>query len=216
MKRTWLQLALILGLMGSNPAMGQLGSSEAALESAPPLGIEQIRSDLAKLDTGLLEATASDRGQPAELDTSDLKSASLRARDVYRRYLIKAEKISHDLIEIRGRLQPPNQAKQLSVQQLGALSQHISAQNTRLKGSFSHGEDQFRSYQLIQTAVGNLEDAIYYWRTANKYRELYRETAIEKIEDDDVLKLKIRTALNAIDELEEIFNIREALNSLEY
>ena len=209
MKRTWLQLALILGLMGSNPAMGQLGSSEAALESAPPLGIEQIRSDLAKLDTGLLEATASDRGQPAELDTSDLKSASLRARDVYRRYLIKAEKISHDL-------QPPTQAKQLSVQQLGALSQHISAQNTRLKGSFSHGEDQFRSYQLIQTAVGNLEDAIYYWRTANKYRELYRETAIEKIEDDDVLKLKIRTALNAIDELEEIFNIREALNSLEY
>jgi hypothetical protein len=98
------------------------------------------------------------------------------------------------------------------LQQLGAFTQSLSAENLHFKGSFTHGEEKFQTYQLIQTAIHNLEDASNYWRIANRYRSLYRGSLREHMEDDQILKLKIQTALNAIDELKNIVHTRESLS----
>jgi hypothetical protein len=56
-----------------------------------------------------------------------------------------------------------------------------------------------------------LEDAIHYWRLSNHYRRFFRGSSKEHAEDDEILKIKLQTALNTIDELKAIMDTREAL-----
>src|SRR5262249_28376401 len=139
-------------------------------------------------------------GTEAGLDTEEtLKAGSLEAR-IYKNYLTKAETLSQSLIEIRNRLQkdanddnPANASTmrgevgsgRLSLQQLAGLTQSLSAENGRFEDTFKYGENKFASYHAIEEAVKNLEDAVYYWRSANRFRALYRKTAIEHVEDDE-------------------------------
>ena len=186
-----------------------------------------INNQPAASGSGAGEASA--EPEPAPKEDESLKSGNLETH-IYKNYLAKAETLSKSLIDIKNRLQqdasddnPANASNmadgvgsgRLSLQQLGALTQSLSAENERFEDSFQYGENKFSSYQAIETAVKNLEDAVYYWREANRFRALYRKTAIEHVQDDEVLQVKILKAMTAIDQLDNIMKIRGALDRLE-
>jgi hypothetical protein len=160
---------------------------------------DELRRDLAQIDQKAAEGMYG--------EASVLVGRNIKARDIYKNYLERAEGISGQLLSVRPRL-----TETFTLQQLGAFTQSLSAENLRFKGTFTHGEEKFQTYQLIQTAIHNLEDASNYWRIANRYRSLYRGSLREHMEDDQILKLKIQTALNAIDELKSIVHTRESLS----
>lgn len=164
--------------------------------------LEQLKTDLGKID-GL-----STEGLFGE--ASVIVGRDIRARDIYGRYIKRAASISEELLTIRKKLNA--QGDTINLQQLGAICQRISLSNTRFKDTFQHEESQFQSYQLIQKAIGNLEAAISYWRISNQYRKVYRGGVRERMDDDEVLKVKLMTAMNAIEELKTIMQTREALS----
>lgn len=167
--------------------------------------IEQVRLDLRKIDAVVYGGGVA--GQPP------LSGAGLTARDIYRAYIVKAADIRTDLLRVKTRMDTSDW--NLSLQQLGAMAQQVSARNTRFSREFKYGEEAFYSYQLIEKAVTALEDAISYWREANRYRLLYRGTAREHAEDDEVLRLKLQTALSAIDELNAFQDLQASLDMLD-
>lgn len=135
---------------------------------------------------------------------------NIRTRALYRAYINRAVRISEPLLAIRPRLAAQDET--LSLQQLGALSQRLVTQNADFRNSFRHGEQQLRSYRLIQTAIRNFEDAVRYWRLANHFRKTHRGSQLERDTDDEILKAKLQTALNAIDELQLLLKTREKLD----
>lgn len=163
--------------------------------------LQEIKSDLSKIDGYVAGGNYG--------EASVIVGQAIKARSIYKAYLEKATYISNELLVVRNRVDL--QDRTLTLQQLGALSQKLSLDNAHFKDSFTHGEDQFQTYRLIQTAVSNLEDAISYWRISNRFRHIYRGSAKEKHEDEELLQTKLQTALNAIDELKVIIDTREAL-----
>lgn len=183
--------ALILGLL-AQPSWSQ------------GLPLDEIRADLAKIDVRI-------QGQ-AEANAPMPTGGVIKPRDVYHAYLARAEKISGQLLSVKERLE--RHGNTMSLQQLGALSQELTASNRRFEDTFKYGEEQFQSYRLIQKAIHSLEDAIRYWRLCNEYRAMYRGSALEKANDDEVLQIKLQTAITAIDELKAIREMRQALETL--
>ena len=163
--------------------------------------VDELRRDLAKIDE-----FSADGGYE---DAAVIVGQDIRARTIYRHYIKKASGISEDLFTIRKRLSL--QGDSITLQQLGAMSQRLSQENLQFRDSFRHGEEQFHTYHLIQTAITNLEDAIEYWRIGNRYRRVYRGALRDRIEDDEILKVKLQAAVNAIEELNTIRETREAL-----
>lgn len=168
---------------------------------AEPFDLESIRADLSKIDAHISTGEFS--------EASTLVGKDIKARDIYYQYLQKASGISESLLRIRKKIEFNDRT--LTLQQLGALTQRLSAENMHFRDSFTHGQEKFQTYQLIEKAIHNLEDAINYWRVSNQYRFLYRGSVMEQAEDDEILKIKIQTAMNAIAELETIMQTREAL-----
>lgn len=163
--------------------------------------LQLIREDLDKIDGFVASGNYG--------EASVIVGQAIKARSIYNAYLAKASYICRELLMVRNRLD--SQERTITLQQLGALSQKLSLDNARFQGSFTHGEDQFQTYQLIQKAIHNLEDAISYWRISNHYRHMFRGSAREKLEDDELLQTKLQTAINAMDELKVIIETREAL-----
>lgn len=174
---------------------------ELSLSSQNQNDAKAAQAALQKLDSATL------RG---EIDNSSvIEGQELKARSLYRAYLKQASVISDELLDIRKRMQA--QAGTITLSQLGALVQSLSSENKRFKQSFTHGEEKFQSYRLIEKALTNLEDSIHYWRLSNHFRTSARGGAQERVEDDEILKVKLQTALNAIQELERITATRKAL-----
>ncbi len=199
-------VGISIGLFG----LVLLFSGWAIAESAVKAGasysekkeLEAVYRDLEKVD-----AYAS---QENYLNASVIVGRDIKARSLYRNYLKRAAGISENLLTVRQKMDFSGQT--LTLQQLGALTQGVSAENLRFRDGFLHGEEHFYTYRLIQKAITNLEDAIYYWRTANHYRTTQRGTQKERLEDDEILRFKLQTAMNAIDELSAIIKTRDALN----
>ncbi len=192
-------LLLALGLLANLAVIGSAGAQPT--QAAQPFDLDTIRADLGKIDAHI---SAGDYAEASALVGQDIK-----ARDIYTEYLAKASGISENLLRIRKQIELNDRT--LTLQQLGALTQRLSAENMRFRDSFTHGQEKFQTYLLIQKAIENLEDAIRYWRISNHYRYIYRGSLMEQAEDDEILKIKIQTALNAIDELKGIMATREAL-----
>lgn len=200
---------------GAMPDASRVRAQTASEESR---SIDAIRRDLGQLDRQVMKAAVYQGGIAGEaLPGTD--GQPIKPREVYATYLTKADSLSTRLIKLGEQLKPKGDTSgmtpPLSLQQLGALTQRLSAENVRFRDSFKHGEDQFESYRLIQTAIYNLEDTITYWRLANRYRRLYRGLEAEKQADDEVLRTKLQAAMQAIDRLKAIQEMRVALNALD-
>jgi hypothetical protein len=193
-------LCAVVFLFHERAFADQTVHAKARFTDSPELS--EVRRDLAKIDQ--------DAANGIYDDASAIVGKDIKARDIYRRYIQRASSISEQLLSLRPRLTQNNQT--MSLQQLGAFAQNLSAENQRFAGTFTHGEENFQTYQLIQTAITNLEDAINYWRISNRYRNLYRGSQKEQDQDQQILRLKIQTALNAIDQLKTIIQTREALS----
>ena len=92
----------------------------------------------------------------------------------------------------------------MRLQQLAALNRQVQAEQRRFRDGFSNGEEDFQTYKLIQKAATSLDDAVTYWRISRKHRPHFRGLVFNKEEDDKVLKDRLQTALNAIEELKGI------------
>lgn len=167
----------------------------------PSAELESVKEDMAKLDAYASEGKYEEAGV--------LIGKDIKARDIYRAYLNRASQMSNELLSVREKM--GLQLDTLSLQELGALSQRLALHNLRFKEGFSHGEQKFQTYKLIEKAVSNLEDAIFYWRTSNRFRHIYHGGLSARRADDEVLRTKLETAMNAIDELKAIVEAREAL-----
>jgi hypothetical protein len=197
-----LSITLLLGLC----LFSEWGIAEKTVRAEAceqnPAELEALRNDLKEMDSltnGGLWGKA-----------SVIVGQEIRARDIYRRYIEKAAKISEELLKVKTRLS--DQQGTVSLQQLGAIYQKVSLSNTRFKNTFQHGEEQFQTYQLIQKAIDNLESAISYWRISNQYRKIYRGGSRERMEDDEILRFKLLTATNAIEALKTIVDTQDALS----
>lgn len=175
-----------------NPMTSGLNSSESSPEA--------IRNKLRLLDGRVEDGPF--RAGTATLD--------IRAKDIYKRYLVKASTLTSKLLKIKATADI--RKEKYTLQRLAAMTQSLSIENSVFKDSFENGEDQFQSYLLIQNAIANMEDAVAYWREANQTRMLYRGTALDKAEDDEVLKIKLQTAFSAIEELKGLDNVRKVLD----
>jgi hypothetical protein len=176
--------------------------NSVSAQPAEPLDMAQVREDLAVIDARV-STGAYENGELVVGET-------IKARDIYRTYLKKAAELSEELVSVRQKLDLNKQT--VSLQQLGAMSRNLTAENAHFKDTFRFGEDKFQTYQLIEKAVYNLEDAIKYWQMTNRFRWLYRGSSGERDEDDAILKIKLQTAVNAIDELKVILETRETLS----
>jgi hypothetical protein len=185
---------------------------QANAQALPPpeinnQAVQHVKNDLQKLDAVIYDSGV--QGQP----TLSAANNNLTAREIYRAYVTKAEALRTDLVRVKTRMDESDW--NLSLQQLGAMAQQVATRNTRFSREFKYGEDGFYSYKLIEKAARALDDAVSYWREANKYRLLYRGTAREQAEDDEVLRVKLQTALSAIEELDEFEHLQKSLQVLE-
>lgn len=200
----WIALSITVAL--GSCLFSEWGIAEKTVQAEAryknPAELETLRNDLSELDN---LASAGLWG-----DASVITGQEIRARDIYGRYIEKAAKISDELLKVKTKLS--DQQGTVSLQQLGAICQKVSLTNTRFKNTFQYGEEQFQTYQLIQKAISDLESAISYWRVSNQYRKIYRGGARERIEDDEVLKIKLLTATNTIEALKTIMDTRETLS----
>ncbi len=169
-------------------------------------GLPSIREDLSALDETLFGESQAVIQDPSQ---AILGKTSIQARVIYQGYLERAVGVTDELMLLREVLN--QQGGQLSLQRLGAFTQALKRENHLFKDTFTHGETEFTSYQLIQTAVSRLEDALNYWRQANRYRRGYRGSVLAREEDDEVLKIKLQQARQAIEELHVITEARKAL-----
>lgn len=168
--------------------------------------LERIREDLSVVDEQVF-ASGTGGSPPVQVI---LEKTDIKTRDIYRAYLEKASGITGELMMVRDVME--KQQGDLSLQQLGSLLQALKAQNRHFRETFEHGEEEFQSYQLIQKAVDNLDDAWNYWRSANRYRRVYRPTVLNEMENDRILGVKLQAARQAIEDLHEIGEVRQALD----
>lgn len=206
-KRTLLSLLLGLwilpGMVWGEPLRGApspIGSREANI---------RIQSG-GSSSTNLMQLDARIQSGSAVFQ-AELRALNIKQRDVYQAYLDRASLITEKLIHVKA-LSEKRPTERFSLQRLAALSHALSLENSAFRNSFTHGEEQFYSYQLIQQAVLAMEDAVSYWRQSNEVRQLYRGTALDLAEDDEILHLKLQTAYSAIEQLRGIEKVRHALH----
>ncbi len=160
-----------------------------------------VCADLARIDAAAVGGNYE--------NASVIIGKSLEGRHIYRDYLAAADVISQNLLKLKTDL--GQESGEISLQELGAKTQQVNADYAMLIKSLTHGETAFESFGLIRKAVTSLDDATRYWRLARRYRPVFRSGVVDKRDDDDILSLKIRTALEAIGSLDEIIKTRDAL-----
>ncbi|MBY0449421.1 MAG: hypothetical protein K2X01_02190 [Cyanobacteria bacterium] len=185
--------------------------------AAAPANMQSIRDDLQAIDRQIFSDRKNQNqkqnqmGRQPQLEpiTVTLSKTSIRARDVYRRYMTQAADVSQQLLHVRQDILVNGGS--VSLQRLGAISQGLNSQNVLLKNALQNGETDFESYQLIQKAIAALDDATQYWRSANRYRPIYRGAGFEENEDNQLLKVKLQTAMTAIEQLQRIVDTQNTL-----
>ncbi len=193
-------LSLLLCLFTGWAVAQKTMTAKARISSDAELA--QLKQDLDKLDTLVSQGLVG--------EASVVAGQEIRARDIYRRYLDKAASMSQELLRVNQKINTAGQ--DISLQQLGAICQKVSLANLRFKSTFQLGEDQFQSYRLIQEALTNLEAATEYWRVSNRFRKVHRGGAKEQMEDDEILRVRLLKAVNAIEELKRLMDTRAALS----
>ncbi|MBX2860270.1 MAG: hypothetical protein KTR14_03485 [Vampirovibrio sp.] len=138
-----------------------------------------------------------------------LRKLDVDTRQVYQAYVERAADISQELVRVKKWADV--KGGMLNLQHLSARTQQVQMKNQEFAQAFDHGEEEFYTYQLIQKAVASLEDAVTYWRHANTYREMFRGSTLNQYEDDETLKIKLKTAFNAIQELDRIRETADAM-----
>jgi hypothetical protein len=159
---------------------------------------------------GVKNALQDDEKDVENVPDGIIVGGEIKPHDRYRAYLAHAAEISRDLLHVRDILE--SQGRRLNLQQLGALTQRLSVGRDRFRESLAPGEETFETYRLINRAVTSLEEAIVYWRVANRYRPWLRGSLAERAEDEDILQLKLQAAVNAIDALGDVVKMRQTLS----
>lgn len=165
-----------------------------------------VQAELQKID-GYIQSSPNSEAQNNEVLNH---SQPLKPRDLYRQYIAKTSQISQQLLRLKQ--ESDTRKGGFSLQRLGALTQSLAAENANLNQQIRQGETALQSYQLIQKAITTLEDTVAYWRVSNRYRSLYRGTLQDKTDDDEILRVKLEAAFQAIEELKELEKVREALD----
>lgn len=166
-------------------------------------------------DTDLLEEKLrliDERGQSTDRRTFQIRATStvVKPKDIYSRYQQLAAALTAKLIRIKREAEQSNSS--YSLQRLAAISHSVSVEHEALHVELEGGETQFQSYRLIQRAVLALEEATDYWRESNKAKDLGRGSQQEETMDQELIRLKLQTAMSAIDELQQFDKVRNTLD----
>ncbi len=129
---------------------------------------------------------------------------------MYANYVEAADPISQKLIHILERFEASPEG--LSLQALGGYVQWLSAENKRFKDQFQYGEETFASYKLIQQATNDLVGVWQYWRLSDNFKESFRGTKRAAFQDNQVIRVRLQSAREAIVELKELSELRASLN----
>ncbi|MCS6267559.1 MAG: hypothetical protein H2174_08340 [Vampirovibrio sp.] len=74
-------------------------------------------------------------------------------------------------------------------------------------GTFKPEDAQYKTYQLVQQAVANLEDALAFWQGNEAIGASYRPTAVNVDEEAVYLDAKLRVALESLVELKQLTDL---------
>jgi hypothetical protein len=130
--------------------------------------------------------------------------------EVYRAYLRQTEPMIKELVDLQKKLDQENRT--VSLQLLSAMVQRVSIENTALKQVVLPQNRLLGSFLEIQLVVTSLEDAVQYWQAANRHRRFSRRNLLFRVEEDTVLRIKVKTALNAIESLAQTQNDLKAVS----
>jgi len=166
------------------------------------LGPEALHQEM-----NLLKDLLKSEGDGVAENESLIVGESLKAPSRYHQYLLKAADISEELLSVREELL--TDGGMMSLQQLGALAQDFSRQYDSFRSQLTPAEQKFQSAMLIETAVRSLNEAIDYWRTSNHFRRWGHGSYTDKIDDTQILQLKLQTANTAIGNLSGIVKTRQ-------
>lgn len=185
-----------------------------AVPTLPPLNVdlEKVRQDLQKLDVkvqyGVTPVTT-------EKDLPGTNGETIKSQQLYQAYRKQIAGITKSLVDMKDKLDNRNTDPSFNLQQLGAMSHGLATRNKQVRHGFKHGEEDLQSYQLIDQAVRALDEAVTYWRSVYHYRQQYRGNAWEQTDDDDVVRIKLETALTAIDSLKQLQDTQAILKKME-
>jgi cell division FtsZ-interacting protein ZapD len=166
------------------------------------LGPEALHQEM-----NLLKNLLKSEGDGAAENETLIIGEALKAPSRYHQYLLKAADISEELLSVREELLTDGGT--MSLQQLGALAQDFSRQYDSFRNQLTPSEQKFQSAMLIETAVKSLNEAIDYWRTSNHFRRWGHGNYTDKIDDTQILQLKLQTANTAIGNLSGIVKTRQ-------
>jgi len=185
------------------PALESSTSSVTPNQIMPvELGPEALHQEM-----NLLKDLLKSEGDGVAENESLIVGESLKAPSRYHQYLLKAADISEELLSVREELLTDGGT--MSLQQLGALAQDFSRQYDSFRSQLTPAEQKFQSAMLIETAVRSLNEAIDYWRTSNHFRRWGHGSYTDKIDDTQILQLKLQTANTAIGNLSGIVKTRQ-------
>lgn len=128
----------------------------------------------------------------------------------YLRFLIVAQRVLDRLYLLNKRIGATD--ANITLQQLAAMTHEIRLEADRYNQRREPNTDSLYSAQLIQRAVENLQDAVYYWQATDKVRAPYRSTLREKMLDDEVLRVKVKTAVQAVEELKTLQDLAQSVD----
>jgi hypothetical protein len=74
-------------------------------------------------------------------------------------------------------------------------------------GTFRPEDANYKTYQLVQQAVANLEDALAFWQATETIGASYRPTAVNVDEEAVYLDAKLRVALESLAELKQLTDL---------
>ena len=155
-----------------------------------------------------------EKGQSQGRRTFQIRATSsvVRPKNNYALYQRLAAGLVAKLLRIKAENDQQSTPYAYSLQRLAAITHSVTVENQALHVALEGEENRYQSYQKILQAVTSLEEATQYWRQSNEAQNLGRGSRQEATQDQEIVRIKLQSAMGAIEELKEFEALKMTLD----
>lgn len=155
-----------------------------------------------------------EKGQSQGRRTFQIRATSsvVRPKNNYALYQRLAAGLVAKLLRIKAENDSQSTPYSYSLQRLAAITHSVSVENQALHVALEGEENRYQSYQKILQAVTALEEATQYWRQSNEAQNLGRGSRQDTNQDQEIVRIKLQSAMGAIEELKEFEALKLTLD----